>query len=180
MINRNDPADRQRFTLAHELGHIVMHEAPNPEMEEQANAFASFFLVPRTDLRYSIAGRRIDISLLGALKREWRVSMAALLMAIAKRDRLIPPSTEKYLWIEFARRNIKLNEPPEFDFPAERPSAISDMIEVFMDDLGYSFEDMSRLLRMHAHDLQALYGLNTAGKEVPVPEVGRAKLRLVT
>jgi Zn-dependent peptidase ImmA (M78 family)/transcriptional regulator with XRE-family HTH domain len=179
MINRNDPADRQRYTLAHELGHIVMHDVPSPEMEDQANEFASFFLVPRVDLKRTIAGRKINLSLLGALKREWRVSMAALLMAIAKRDRLIPPETERYLWIEFSRRNIKINEPPEFDFPVERPSAISSMIEAFIKDLGYTPEDLRSLFRLHSRDIQALYGLESTGKETRPPDPGRARLRLV-
>jgi Zn-dependent peptidase ImmA (M78 family)/transcriptional regulator with XRE-family HTH domain len=180
MINRNDPADRQRFTLAHELGHIVMHEVPDPKMEEQANDFASFLLVPRQDLKRSIAGRRVDISLLGALKREWRVSMAGLLMAIAKRDRLIAPETERYLWIEFSRRNIKFREPPEFDFPSERPSAISGMLTAFMDDLGYTLDDLGSLLRAHKHDLRTLYGLDEVGKAASPPEAGRPRLRVVS
>jgi len=50
-IDANAPGDRQRFTLAHELGHLVMHSVPSPSMEDEANAFASAFLMPGRDIR---------------------------------------------------------------------------------------------------------------------------------
>lgn len=36
-VNQNIPKDRLRFTLAHELGHMIMHDAASPEMEDEAN-----------------------------------------------------------------------------------------------------------------------------------------------
>lgn len=86
VLNGNQPADRMRFTLAHELGHLVMHRTqPTQQMEEQANEFASFFLMPTQDIRpyYS---RRIDLRLLAELKPVWRVSMASLLMRARSLD----------------------------------------------------------------------------------------------
>lgn len=58
LINRRKPPLRQRFTLAHEYGHFLLHrgreaifddtmfDASSPE-ERQANAFAAAFLMPR-------------------------------------------------------------------------------------------------------------------------------------
>ncbi len=43
-FNSQMPGDRIRFTLCHELGHILMHRVPNPHMETQAHEFASEFL----------------------------------------------------------------------------------------------------------------------------------------
>ena len=41
-------ADRQRFTLCHELGHALLHEDqfPGKEAEQEANQFAGEFLLP--------------------------------------------------------------------------------------------------------------------------------------
>src|ERR1700730_12874415 len=39
-LNRHAPADRMRFSLAHELAHLVMHRIPTLQMEREANAFA--------------------------------------------------------------------------------------------------------------------------------------------
>ncbi len=62
-INENDSINRQRFTIAHELGHILLHHNPNEESfkevdfrknnsfderETQANSFAASLLMPRT------------------------------------------------------------------------------------------------------------------------------------
>ncbi|MBK7012326.1 MAG: ImmA/IrrE family metallo-endopeptidase [Xanthomonadales bacterium] len=42
-INKDVPGDRWRFTLAHELAHLVMHDIPKPDMEDEADEFASEF-----------------------------------------------------------------------------------------------------------------------------------------
>ena len=39
-LNGNAPPDRQRHSLAHELGHLIMHSIPCDEMEQEADAFA--------------------------------------------------------------------------------------------------------------------------------------------
>ena len=56
-INRNIPNDRKRFTLAHELGHLVMHlrsenlEKPEDQKEIEANEFAGEFLMPESQCK---------------------------------------------------------------------------------------------------------------------------------
>ena len=62
-INENDSLNRQRFTVAHELGHIILHHESNEESykevdfrtnngfderESQANSLAAALLMPRT------------------------------------------------------------------------------------------------------------------------------------
>jgi Zn-dependent peptidase ImmA (M78 family)/DNA-binding XRE family transcriptional regulator len=58
LINRAKPSLRQRFTLAHEYGHLLLHRdraeiwerdifSVNPAEERQANAFAAAFLMPK-------------------------------------------------------------------------------------------------------------------------------------
>lgn len=44
-VNVTIPADRVRFSLAHEIGHIVMHQLPTDDMEREADRFASFALI---------------------------------------------------------------------------------------------------------------------------------------
>ncbi|MFN2496909.1 MAG: XRE family transcriptional regulator, partial [Pseudonocardiaceae bacterium] len=72
---------RQRFDLAHELGHLVMHGDAEPGgrlVEEQANRFAAELLMPATELRHLLP-RRADWLTLGRLKEQWNVSLQALL-----------------------------------------------------------------------------------------------------
>ena len=75
--NIDVPGDRLRFTLAHELGHIIMHSVPRPRMEKEADRFAAEFLMPSRDIRPSLS--QLSLSKLANLKIHWKVSMAALL-----------------------------------------------------------------------------------------------------
>jgi transcriptional regulator with XRE-family HTH domain len=51
ILNGAQSADRMRFTLCHELAHVIMHQFPTPNMEEEANKFASCFLIPTEDIK---------------------------------------------------------------------------------------------------------------------------------
>lgn len=56
-FNANVSGDRQRFNLAHELGHLVLDPAPATEIEKAAHRFAAVFLVP-AKTAYSELGRK--------------------------------------------------------------------------------------------------------------------------
>lgn len=75
---------RQRFDVAHEIGHLIMHHDAEPGgklAEEQANRFAAEFLMPAVEIRPHLpattAGR--GWAKLAELKEHWGVSLAALL-----------------------------------------------------------------------------------------------------
>ena len=75
--------DRDNFNLAHELGHIVMHRGishtPGTRtVEAQAHRFAGAFLAPAKALRQELP-RDLDWGCYLELKREWGMSMAALI-----------------------------------------------------------------------------------------------------
>ncbi len=76
MLGSHAPGDRLRFTVAHELGHAVMHELPSAECEREADAFASEFLMPRSDIGGDLQGATLPR--LAELKRAWGTSIAAL------------------------------------------------------------------------------------------------------
>uniref|UniRef100_UPI003C7B8BD8 ImmA/IrrE family metallo-endopeptidase n=1 Tax=unclassified Streptomyces TaxID=2593676 RepID=UPI003C7B8BD8 len=80
LVNTRAPGDRCRFSVAHEIGHLVMHREPGSgaEQEKQADAFASEFLMPASDIRGEFTDG-VDLAGLADLKRRWRVSMSALL-----------------------------------------------------------------------------------------------------
>jgi Zn-dependent peptidase ImmA (M78 family) len=157
VLNANQPADRMRFTLAHELGHLVMHRTqPTRLMEEQANEFASCLLMPAQDIR-PYFNRRVDLRLLAELKPVWRMSMAALLIR-ARSLGLVEYNQERYLWQQFSIAKIRLSEPPELAFPAEKASAVGDMIHAHIEQLGYSIADLASSLHVGPDELASLYG----------------------
>jgi Zn-dependent peptidase ImmA (M78 family)/transcriptional regulator with XRE-family HTH domain len=169
VLNSQMPADRMRFTLAHELGHLVMHYIPSPEMETEANAFASGILMPSEDIGPHFRGRRIDLSLLAMLKPEWRVSIAALAYA-ADELGYMSPGQKQLFWKSYSAKGYrKSGEPPELNFPVEATVLNRRLIDAHVNELGYSLEELGKLFALPVGDVCAMYGISKP----------RAGLRLV-
>jgi Zn-dependent peptidase ImmA (M78 family) len=166
VLNNEQSADRLRFTLAHELGHLVMHRFPSPTMEEEANAFASALLMPAADIRGAFLRRRIDLALLARLKPEWKVAMQALLMRAVSLN-FVTKNQAHYLWKQISARRLRVREPPELEFEPESPTVIGTMLRVHMEALGYSASELAMLLHIREHDLQSFYGLGIATQRRP-------------
>lgn len=86
MIIRSDAkpaACRLRFDLGHEAGHLIMHrgvQTGDRETEDQANRFASAFLLPRSSFVHEFPRSRfLDWTRIFELKMRWKVSAAAIL-----------------------------------------------------------------------------------------------------
>ena len=156
-LNQGTPADRQRFTLAHELGHIVMHAIPTPDMEDEANAFASALLMPENDIKRAFAGR-ITLQKLAALKPVWRVSMNALLYR-ARTIGAVTLNQAQYLWRQMSALGYRRAEPPELNFAPEQPNVLSELIRVHLEDLGYSLDDLCTALHVYEDDLRQIHPL---------------------
>lgn len=89
---------RINFTLAHEFGHYLLHRAIKPEgiecssrsmldwdteyghIEAQANAFASYFLMPLDDFRAQINGEKPSMDLMCHLADRYAVSLSAAIL----------------------------------------------------------------------------------------------------
>ena len=80
VINGKDWGERQRFTIAHELGHMILEVAPKVDEEKAAHRFAGAFLMPAEMLRAEIGKHRkfIGWGELFALKQIFGVSVQAL------------------------------------------------------------------------------------------------------
>lgn len=80
-VSTTKTAERQRFDLAHELGHLVLHgEEGNPvgrAAEQEAHLFASSFLMPKEDL-LGFPLHNADVATIIAAKARWGVSAMAL------------------------------------------------------------------------------------------------------
>jgi Zn-dependent peptidase ImmA (M78 family)/transcriptional regulator with XRE-family HTH domain len=131
IINSLMLGDRQRFSLAYELGHLVLHtdattSLENRDIAHEANLFASEFLMPQEDIIDDLRGE-ITVSRLAELKRKWKVSMHALLYR-AEDLNIISYNQKRYLLGQFNSMNIRRREPPEFDVPKERPALLGKLL----------------------------------------------------
>ena len=79
VVNSDMPDDRRRFSMAHELGHLMMdcRAIPPKEEEKLANRFAGAFLVPPEVAKQELGARRrrLDIEELKLLKTKHGLSM---------------------------------------------------------------------------------------------------------
>lgn len=100
-VNPDAGPERRRFTIAHELGHFVLHRARQGSfrcdkesvhfgldtaavIEREADEFASNILMPGDVVRDAIANRRIDLKVLSDLAKTFEVSFEALCIRFIK------------------------------------------------------------------------------------------------
>lgn len=155
-INKDMPWCRSRFTLAHELGHIVLGHVQKQGIEEEANEFASEFLMPEDDIRRDFNGEKIDLRLLAMLKPRWKVSMQALLMR-ARSLKYLSDNQNTYLWMNFSRFGYKRREPPHLDIPVEPPKLFKSIVDLHYNELDYSQEELMDTLHSTEHSFNSLY-----------------------
>lgn len=155
-LNKSAPPDRMRFSLAHELGHIIMHRIPTDNIEDEANLFASELLMPEKDIRRHLSGG-LTIEKLVRLKLTWKVSMQAL-MYKAKQIDAITQNQYSYLNRIFSSRGWKTREPEDTDFAYEQPTLSTEIIKLHVDDLGYTEDELTNMLHLNMNDLHSFYG----------------------
>ena len=108
VVGQDWPGDRQRFTLAHELGHLVLHGrlAAGLDEERACNRFAGAFLVPRDEVirLLGISRSWLEPRELYLLKHEWGLSMNGWLYR-AQDLGIINRSVARRLWHFFAQQS---------------------------------------------------------------------------
>ena len=90
VVGRHWPGDRQRFKLAHELGHLMLQGRLSKDLDEEkaCNRFAGAFLLPRASVKQELGEYRnaIELKELGLLKEKFGLSMAGILFRAVDLD----------------------------------------------------------------------------------------------
>lgn len=150
LVGEHVPADRQRFTMAHELGHAVMHETEaTAEQEAEADAFAAEFILPADKLRSEWPAHWTLENLI-PLKRRWGISLSALVRRAFDVD-LISEHEYRRANIELSTTGMHRREPE----PTERevPRVLGNAIRQASDD-GISVEELARRAYMYPSEFQ--------------------------
>lgn len=146
--------DRIRFTLAHELGHIVMHRTPNVQQEIQANLFASSLLMPSQDILpylYSMSLEKIM-----KLKLHWKTSMQSIIRKARDLGK-ISERGYKYYCIQMSSRGWRSNEPMEITEQIEIPTTFKQLIKSHLNDLSYTWEELSKMFGLTTSDAADMF-----------------------
>lgn len=168
-FNTSAPTDRVRFSIAHEVGHLIMHATPTEDIEAQANRFAAEFLMPEYDIRPQLSN--VSLSVLAILKKIWLVSMQALLKR-ARDLRTISEKKATALWKQMSALGFRKREPAELDLPPERPQLLRELIHYHTKELGISEPQLRSMFRLLEADYQRLYAWAVTPKRNRLQLVG--------
>ena len=151
-LNTSKTAERCRFDLAHELGHLVMHKHGVVEgiQEQEANAFASAFLMPRR----SISAEPIRSPSLKSIvmkKSIWRVSAAALTYRYHKLG-IISTWNATSIYKQLAQRG-KNNEPNPL---AHETSLLLDKVFQALSEEKFQLSELTNALNITLEEINNL------------------------
>jgi len=161
-----------RFTVAHELGHLLLHGEVAPgdkQQEREADQFAAEFLTPRSQI-VNLLPRRVNLSRLDELSRHWGVSVDSLLLRMKETGTVSDASVRRgYQKLNQLRSSGLETQEPVNAYPGEMPSLLAQAAEL-ADQAGYGQIDLARELRWHPARLREVLGA----------EDPRPRLRLVS
>ena len=173
------PKERLRFDMAHELGHIMMHNWDDSNddlsrdefniLERQANMFASAFLLPKESFGKMVGPYATNIEFYRSLKKKWGVSMHAM-MYRARQLEIISMNQFQYLMRQVSQKGWRTHEPG--DVPGNLGDTIfQGAIDVLFDggylnarDLLKSFYDAG--ICLNTKDMEDLMGLKPGTLDV--------------
>lgn len=130
VIGNQWPGDRQRFTLSHELGHLILDGFSHPDFDEEkcCNRFAGAFLLPKEALIAVLGKHRnyLEPREISLLKQEFGISMLSILHR-AEDTGIISSYLYTQLRKEFNERGWSKREPDK-QFPKQITRIFEQMI----------------------------------------------------
>ena len=147
-----EASSRIHFDLAHELGHLFLHDESYAETvkEPQAHEFASNFLMPQE--KYALdSPQKWHLGMFIEIKRKWRVSLQAAL----RRSRdlgLITDSSYRWGMVDLSKKGYRQREPAEF--PLGQPSLLARAVELVKDSL--IFDEFAEAVHAHPAELESI------------------------
>ncbi len=181
LVDTTRSAERIRFNLAHELGHLVLHRHGAPvgqTAEKEANLFASNFLMTTSSLHQHLP-RQMSVGALVKLKRKWGVSAMALAYRLNKIGRL-SDWHYKTMIIEMRRRKYHEVEPEPI--PHEQSYVLDVVLRTLVSrdiSLRSIADDTNLPLSEIVGLMQGLATLAISEHDMATPTERRAELRLV-
>ena len=170
VVGASWPGDRQRFTLAHELGHLILKDRLGPALKEHeetaANRFAGAFLVPESEVHKELGGprKRLEPHELCVLKNAYGLSMGGWLHRARDLDLL--PQTNYVSMVRFFRKRGWHKKEPCDDYPRERPQVFMQLVYHALAEDLIGESKAAELLRMPLAEFHAQRNMQRADEAV--------------
>lgn len=156
-LSADVPGDRRRWTVAHEVGHLVLHGhgRQGRDVEAEADAFAAELLTPLDALSPQMPDHP-TLRTLTMLKSQWGVSVKSLVRR-ARELGAVDDDRATSLYRQISARGWNKAEPGYV--PREKPRALRKMVEVALPrangetlavEMGWSVELADMVLEQHA------------------------------
>lgn len=163
VVGRGWPGDRQRFTLAHELGHRVLAGRLGGDLAEEraCNRFAGAFLAPQEAV-YDALGRQrtwLEPQELALLKEEYGLSMLGWVVR-ARQLGILSASRYEQMARYFGKHGWRKQEPK--GYPAEKAHLFRQMVYRALGEERISESKAAELLAMPVAELRAQRNLEGA------------------
>ena len=169
-LSNGCPGERTRYSVAHELGHLVMHKGLDgriQNLEDEANQFAAEFLLPEEAMRH-ILNRNFTISQAVQLKKRWRVSIQAIVRR-ARDLAIISDRRYRDLFTQISTRGWRKAEPVEIKL--ERPRSFRKMAEMlYKPDCNIGLAEALGISIPMATTLLSLYDTSSSDRSIPETE----------
>ncbi|HOZ45224.1 MAG TPA: XRE family transcriptional regulator [Candidatus Hydrogenedentes bacterium] len=161
VVRADIPGDRQRLSLAHELGHILLR--PAGDEEKMMQRFAGALLVPASAARMELGNRRrrLDPIELHMLKHKYGMSMSAWIVR-AHQLGIISDSVAKSLFATFSKRGWRKEEPGD-PLPSETPARMARHVMQLVADEVISERRAKELLGRSLEDFRKEFSKNHDG-----------------
>nr|WP_274606910.1 XRE family transcriptional regulator [Agrococcus sp. KRD186] len=127
---RSENVFRHRFSIAHELGHLLLHADTteySASAEKDADDFAAAFLTPAASMDAALP-QRLDLAALDRLGRTWGVSPHSLILRMVERGRTTESSQRRAF-----QRLRTVGDPsadPTSAYPGEVPTLLKKAAEL--------------------------------------------------
>lgn len=177
-LNTFKSTERSRFDAAHELGHLVMHrhgeQQDSRQAENEADQFASHFLMPQDDVASRI---RVVTGLeeLIRAKKRWGVSVAALTYRLNKMG-IVSEWQNRTFNIEISRRGYRSHEPEGLE--PERSVVWPQVLGALWNERT-TRDHIAAALHLPTHELESILFRLMDGVERRSSENHGANMRLV-
>jgi Zn-dependent peptidase ImmA (M78 family)/DNA-binding XRE family transcriptional regulator len=158
---------RSRFSAAHELGHLILHQGltskdiRNPKtlklIEAQANRFSGAFHVP--EKAFSEDFLAMDLDFFRLKKTKWKLSIAFFIQR-AKDLGYIDESKYRLLRRYYSRKGWNRFEPSDDEIKPEEPQLLKESFELIVENNVRSRSDIINKLNLNPHDIEDLCGLS--------------------
>lgn len=167
VVGQSWPGDRQRFTIAHELGHLVLGNMLSGELNEElaCHRFAGAFLVPEAKVFECLGHHRkwLEPRELFLLKHEWGLSMQAWSFR-AKELKIITQETNRKIWRDYMGVWKQKSKEPGLQYPQEKTFLFDQLVYRALAEDLMGESKAAELLGMSVSDFHASRSLKFQGE----------------